>query len=215
MKRFGTFEFDAGTRRLTDDGRDVHLTPKAFDLLCVLIDAAPEVVPKRELFERLWPRQSISDATLAGLIKELRRAFEDKGRRERIIRTAHRVGYAFDAPLSGRDTVSQSRCMLVIDGQRSVLTDGENFVGRDPACRVWIDKATVSRLHARIEVNDRDTTLEDLGSKNGTRIGNAIIDGVSVLRDGDRIRFGGVRAVFRVSPPDHPTQTQLSIAEDR
>ena len=44
--RFSGYRLDGAARRLTRDGADVHLTPKAFDLLCLLVDAAPRVVPK-------------------------------------------------------------------------------------------------------------------------------------------------------------------------
>lgn len=210
MQRFGSFEFDVGSRRLLSGGHDVHLTPKAFDLLSVLIEAAPEVVSKRDLFDRLWPRQEISDATLAGLVKELRRALKDKAGSDRIIRTVHRVGYAFDAALSAPVQDRLSNCILVVDGQRNVLLDGENFVGRDPACSVWIDKATVSRQHARIMVRDHDATLEDLGSKNGTRVGDESVEAPRELRDGDIIRFGEVETIFREGRSSLPTDTQAS-----
>ena len=49
MALFGSFEFDAARRQLSREGREVHLTPKAFDLLKVLLEAAPRVVPKGEL----------------------------------------------------------------------------------------------------------------------------------------------------------------------
>ena len=58
MARFGPFEFDAARRQVTRDGCDVHLTPKAFDLLGVLIEAAPRVVPKAELHKGCGRRAS-------------------------------------------------------------------------------------------------------------------------------------------------------------
>ena len=44
MIRFGGFEFDPVTRRVRCDGADVHLAPKAFELLAVLLEGAPRVV---------------------------------------------------------------------------------------------------------------------------------------------------------------------------
>ena len=58
-------------------GEPVHLTPKAFDLLSLLVEAAPRVVPKREIHERLWRGGVVTDATLVGLVKEIRRALDD------------------------------------------------------------------------------------------------------------------------------------------
>jgi TolB-like protein/Tfp pilus assembly protein PilF len=96
IKRFGTFVYDGRRRQvLSDTGDVVHLTPKAFNLLGVLLEAAPGVVSKAELHERLWPGLFVSEATLVGLIKELRRAFNDRDRPSPLIRTSHGVGYAF------------------------------------------------------------------------------------------------------------------------
>ena len=60
MARFGPFEFAAARRQVTRDGCDVHLTPKAFDLLGVLLEAAPRVSQKpsftRGCGRRAWSR---------------------------------------------------------------------------------------------------------------------------------------------------------------
>ena len=95
-QRFGAFTLHADRRQLLRDGREVHLTPKAFDLLTLLVAHAPAVVPKREIHARLWPDTFVSDATLVGLVKEVRRALNDE-QQGTVIRTAHRVGYAFAA----------------------------------------------------------------------------------------------------------------------
>ena len=53
--RFGSFTFDARRRQvLHADGGLIHLTPKAFDLLGVLLESSPRVVSKAELHERVW-----------------------------------------------------------------------------------------------------------------------------------------------------------------
>ena len=51
--RFGACELDAARRQLLREGREIHLTPKAFELLTQLVDAAPRVVKKLALHERL------------------------------------------------------------------------------------------------------------------------------------------------------------------
>jgi DNA-binding winged helix-turn-helix (wHTH) protein len=103
MVRFQSFDFDSVRRRLSRAGEEVHLTPKAFDLLALLIEAAPRVVPKAEFHRHLWPNGVVSDATLAGLVKELRRALAGHEPGASFIRTAHRVGYAFDMPVIAND----------------------------------------------------------------------------------------------------------------
>jgi DNA-binding winged helix-turn-helix (wHTH) protein len=54
IARFGQFTLDTDQRRLFRGEADVHLTPKAFDLLVLLIDEAPHVVRKGALHQRLW-----------------------------------------------------------------------------------------------------------------------------------------------------------------
>jgi DNA-binding winged helix-turn-helix (wHTH) protein len=195
--RYGPFEFDSAARRLLRLGEPVHLTPKAFDLLRVLIDAAPGVVTKKELHAKLWPNHAVTDATLVSLIKELRRALGDKDAECRMIRTIHRVGYAFDVPRKWTPRSQSPGGLLLIGPRRVTLSEHENLIGRNPSCTVCIDDATVSRRHARIFVQAGRITLEDLGSKNGTRIGGRSILDSCELHDGDAIQFGDVDAVFR------------------
>src|SRR4051812_30845488 len=61
---FGAFALDSDLRQVTCEGREIHLTPKAFDLLTLLIADAGRVMTKKELHERLWPDSFVSDATL-------------------------------------------------------------------------------------------------------------------------------------------------------
>ena len=94
--RFGTLMFDSSTRQVVgENGAAVHLTRKAFDLLALLIAEAPRVVHKSEIHERLWPGVFVTDATVIGLVKELRRALQDRDSRAPVIRTSHGIGYAF------------------------------------------------------------------------------------------------------------------------
>ena len=208
MFRFGPFELDTARRQLVRDGRATHLTPKAFDLLRLLISAAPRVVPKAEIHDALWPHTVVADATLVGLVKELRRALDDTAPEAPIIRTAHRIGYAFEAPLAPQQQGRGSQLWL-IDGERRIsLQNGENVVGRDPQVAVWLDYASVSRRHARIVVADGRAVLEDLGSKNGTTVGAERIASPRELRDGERLEFGRVTLVFRTQPTALATVTQ-------
>ena len=86
--RFGSFALAIDSRRLTRAGADLHLTPKAFDLLALLVDAAPRVVPKAELHQRLWPDTFVADTTLVGLVKEVRRVLGDADAASPLIRTS-------------------------------------------------------------------------------------------------------------------------------
>jgi len=177
--RFGAFTLDSDQRQLTSTaGGEVHLTPKAFDLLELLMGEAPRVVRKAELHERLWPGTFVSDATLVGLVKEVRRALDDRDAASPLIRTAHGVGYAFSGQIESvvahKSDISR---WIVAGGRRIPLSEGENLIGRDPASAVRLDTGGVSRRHARILVVDGDAVLEDAGSKNGTMLDDTPITG--------------------------------------
>jgi len=77
------------------------------------------------------------------------------------------------------------------------LEEGENILGRDPAARGSIPDASISRRHARITVRGDAATLEDLASKNGTFVGEERVTKPTPLSNGDVVRFGLVRFVFR------------------
>lgn len=207
--RFGSFSFDTDTRRLERAGAPIHLTPKAFDLLALLIQEAPRVVSKAELHERLWPGAFVSDATLVGLVKEVRRALAGHDG-STWIRTAHRVGYAFSGPIEvGRPPAAPAVTHWIArDKDRIPLADGVNVIGRDPASTVWIDVAGVSRRHACIVVSGGSATLEDLGSKNGTMRGSEVITKRVALRDADRIQIASVALVFRAASSGASTDTE-------
>src|SRR6185436_4698358 len=93
--RFGEFTLDSEARRLIRRGGDVHLSPKAFDLLRLLIEHRPNVLDKAALHAQIWPRTFVVDATLSVLVAELRRALADNAREPRFIRTVHALGYSF------------------------------------------------------------------------------------------------------------------------
>jgi len=92
---------------------------------------------------------------------------------------------------------------LILDDQRWVLREGENIIGRGAGVAVRIELVGVSRHHARIRVTNGRSTIEDLGSKNGTFTGQERTHVPRLLHDGDVIRLGRrVRLLFRQSVDD-------------
>lgn len=97
---FGDNTFDSAARTLVRGGGSVRLSGKAFQLLELLLAARPNPVSKEDLFARLWPDTFVSEANLASLVKEIRAATGDDARAPRFVRTVHRFGYAFHAPVT-------------------------------------------------------------------------------------------------------------------
>ena len=213
--RFHGFALDAGRRILSLDGRRVHLTRKAFDLLSTLIEQAPRVVSKDELHRRLWPDTFVTDATVAGVIKELRRALGNHAGGEPLIRTAHGVGFAFTGTIQSGDSSDPAAIYLLVSGSRRLsLGEGANDIGRDPSAAVWLDSPQASRRHARITIADDVATLEDLGSKNCTLVNERQVTEPTRLSDGDAIQVGSTVFVFRVTSSRASTETAANSAQN-
>ena len=92
---FGPFVFDDATRQLRRGRELVHLSPKAFELLAILVSRRPLAVSKADLHLHLWPDTFVSDSSLAVLVAELRKALGDSAEQPTYIRTVPRFGYAF------------------------------------------------------------------------------------------------------------------------
>ena len=197
---FGDCELDSGRRILLRHGRETPLSPKAFQLLELLVDRRPEAVAKSELLEHLWMEVSVSDASLHNLVAEIRAALGDNPRAARYIRTVPRFGYAFqaDARPAARDSkTAQLSGPRVVSGDREwLLAEGSNLVGRDRGCAVYVNSPTLSRRHACIVIQGVDALLEDLGSKNGTYVNRHPVSQPVVLNDGDHIQFGSVEMIY-------------------
>ena len=198
--------FDAERRTVVAaDGTPRHLTPKAFDLLEILIEEAPRVVRKAELHTRLWADSFVSDAALTSLVKELRRVLRDLDEAP-LIRTAHGVGYAFDHACSFARITPEGH-WLVGPRRRYELKPGANVIGRDATADVRLDGIEVSRRHACIAVAGESAAIEDLGSKNGTTVGEALLTSRFGLKDGDCIRVGSLMLTYRRQANDGSTAT--------
>jgi DNA-binding winged helix-turn-helix (wHTH) protein len=205
---FAHFTFDPERRVVAGaDGAPLHLTPKAFDLLHVLVDEAPRVVPKEELHRRLWADTFVTDAALTGLVKELRRVLRDGDSASPVIKTTHGVGYALDRSCSRVDATIASVHWLIGPHRRYALNGSISIIGREAACEVRLDEAGVSRRHAQIVISGDRAAIEDLGSKNGTTVGGHAISGSVDLEDGDSIRVGGVLLTYRRQGTDGTTAT--------
>jgi DNA-binding winged helix-turn-helix (wHTH) protein len=210
--RFGPFTIDSRTRRLLRDDQEVHLSPKAFDLLLSLVENRSRAMSKADLLKHLWPSSFVLETNLAGLIAEVRRGLGDVADDPRFVRTMHRFGYWFigsvhEGHAEGEPVRSATRYWLVWETRQVPLAEGENILGRAPDAAVWIDALGVSRHHARIIVEGGDATVEDLGSKNGTYVGAERVTAPCRLSDGDQIRLGSVVITFRIPPPVGSTET--------
>ncbi len=206
---FGDYRLDAATRQLFRRQGEVHVSPKAFDLLIVLIENRARAVSKAELHERLWPSTFVTEANLASLVAELRRALCDRSETPKFVRTVHRFGYAFCGEISDEASTPPAAysCWVVWHGREIPMRDRENIIGRDPSAAIRLDFPSVSRRHARIVLSPIAATLEDLGSKNGTFLRNERLTGPAALADRDDLQVGSVKMTVRLMRGYETTET--------
>src|SRR5512143_1702939 len=170
--RFGDVILDVEARRLERAGRPVHLSPKAFRFLALLVASRPKALSKFDIQEELWPKTFVADLNLRAIVNEVRAAIGDSGRKGALVRTVHGFGYAFSGKVLDSAPPREARAPVVHRlswaGDEAELAEGENVLGRDSGADIWIGDESVSRRHARVVVDHETATLEDLRSKNGT-----------------------------------------------
>ena len=213
--QFDDLIFDADTRQAWIGRKEIRLSPKAFDLLALLIARRPKAVSKADIREHLWPGTFVSDSNLPSLISEIRDAIADHRREPGLLRTLHGFGYAFQAE-QGSETQQLTPPSDVPNGwlvgstAEVALLAGENIIGREGEGVILVKSSTVSRKHARIAIDASGAVVEDLGSKNGTYVNDRRIDVPTPVVDGDQVRIGSLLFTFRLSQGNETTETQSS-----
>ena len=108
---FGPFRIDVAERLLRRDGESIPLTPKAFDLLLMLVENKGHLLEKDELMKMLWPTTFVEEANLSNNISQLRKALSIDPVHQ-YIETVPRRGYRFIADVTELsptlDSVEQS-----------------------------------------------------------------------------------------------------------
>lgn len=217
--RFGDFTLDDACRLLVLGNEEVHLSPKAFDLLAFLLDHRSRAVSKAELQQHLWPTTFVEETNIAGLVAEIRRALRDPAHEPLFIRTVYAFGYRFVGevtvgPKVAPDEPGRTRFYLLSGGAEMLVMEGTSVIGRAEDATIRIDSPGVSRHHARILLSRGVATLEDARSKNGTHVNGERVSRAVPLADGDEIRLGTVVLRVRLATPGSPTATVPSGTGD-
>ncbi len=93
--RFENFLLDTDKRELHRFGQLRPLEPQVFDLLEYLIASRDRVVTRDDIFSVIWPDRFVSDGALSTRINAARRAVDDDGIAQRLIRTIRTKGFRF------------------------------------------------------------------------------------------------------------------------
>ena len=217
--RFLDCELDFDLHELRRGGELVHLTPKAYALLELLARERPRAVGRQQILDAVWPETFVGDGSISVAIAEVRRALGDSGPDGRSVRTVRGFGYAFCAvvtspataePLPSMEPPPTAVCRLVAWGvDQRFLAIGEYLIGRGKECGLQVDVASLSRRHARLTVGEREATLEDLASKNGSFLNGERLAGsfAGAVHEGDEIRLGSVVFSLHWLANAGPTET--------
>lgn len=206
--RFAECVLDPEARELRLRGEPARLSPRAFQLLTLLVDRRPRPLTQQQLRDALWPDTSVGYTSLAQVVAEVRRAIGDSAEAGRLVRTVPRVGYAFVAPVvEERARRPRGVGVLVTSESEYLVPEGETLVGRGTECGIRLPSSRVSRVHARVRTEGERVLVEDAGSKNGTWVNRERLQGPALLEDGDEVLFGTFRAVFQRSGASGSTRT--------
>ena len=96
--KFGLCEISLARREILVAGQRHELQRQPFDVLVYLIEHRERVVRTDELLDRLWGHAAVQIGTVSTTLARIRRAIADSSDNE-VIRTYHRVGYRFVAPV--------------------------------------------------------------------------------------------------------------------
>jgi DNA-binding winged helix-turn-helix (wHTH) protein len=210
---FGDFVLDLDARELRRGNEPIAVSPKAYELLQILVSERPKALSKLDLQERLWPDTFVVEKNLVNVVAEIRAALGDDATHPRFVRTIPRFGYSFREPAvaiseRNRDADTSVRFRLRWPDGRAALKEGDHVVGRDPDLELFIDEPSVSRRHAVIRVSGANATIQDLGSKNGTFVADRSAVDPMTLADGDIIRLGSVQLTFVSVSAGYSTRTE-------
>lgn len=212
--RFADCDLDTDARQLVRGGHEIHLSPKAFELLKLLVEQRPRALSKQELLDKIWPGVFVSDASLARAASEIRDAIDDHSRSDGFLQTVHGFGYRFASagvvtlPASAEHADGPA-CWLVGRDCEFRVGDGDHLLGREPGVPIRLDSPKVSRHHARLVIAGRAASIEDLGSKNGTFVRGVRIGERTQLHAGDDIQIGPIKLIFRIIEGLGSTQTEI------
>ena len=101
--RFDTYSLDTDRLELRNDAALVTVEPQVFALLVFLIENRDKVVTKDEIIDVVWKGRIVSDSTLNSRINAARRALDDDGKNQAVIKTFPRRGFRFVAEIKKGD----------------------------------------------------------------------------------------------------------------
>jgi TolB-like protein/Tfp pilus assembly protein PilF len=192
----GSFRVEPGEGRVLREGRPVALTPKAFDLLVLLLSRHSCLVRREELLSTLWPDAFVDESNLTGAIWAVRKVL---GRDRRWIETVPKQGYRFVGPVQQLHPSTERQPQSTDQRIASIAVLPLVNVAADPEQEYFVDGMTDALIAdlaqvSALKVISRTTVMRYKGTRARVpEIARELnVDGLiegSVLRIGDRVRI--------------------------
>jgi DNA-binding winged helix-turn-helix (wHTH) protein/TolB-like protein/Tfp pilus assembly protein PilF len=119
---FGAFRLDTAERLLLRGGEVVPLTPKAFDVLVVLVEQPGHLIEKEVLLKAVWPDSFVEENNLADNISRLRKALGEGESGQKYIETVPKRGYRFVAGVQELNDASLAQDVPVASLPNEIVT---------------------------------------------------------------------------------------------
>jgi DNA-binding winged helix-turn-helix (wHTH) protein len=134
LYEFGPFLLNTAERVLLRDSEPVLLTPKAFEILTVLVRHSGHLVEKEELMRNVWPDAFVEEANITQHVSTIRKALGDGTDDHRYIETVPRLGYRFVAnvrelPWGSRERIAEESSSLSVTTEDRGETSRPETVG--------------------------------------------------------------------------------------
>jgi TolB-like protein/DNA-binding winged helix-turn-helix (wHTH) protein/Flp pilus assembly protein TadD len=122
---FEGFRLDPSERQLRSEGKILPLTPKAFDVLLLLVENGGHALRKHEFLEKIWADSYVEEKNLADNISLLRKILGDDVKAPSFIETVPRLGYRFVADV--REVREEGADLLLAERSREHVVIEEEF----------------------------------------------------------------------------------------
>jgi len=129
--QFDQFELDMARFELREEGAVRPLEPQVFTLLAYLVEHRERLVPKDEIFEKLWDGRVVTDSALTSRIKSARQVLGDSGKAQQFIKTIYGKGFRFVADVRFAHSTS-----MVLPGDGTGKTDVAIELSQRPSIAV-------------------------------------------------------------------------------
>jgi len=205
LYEFGPYRLDASARVLLREGAVVPLTPKALEILAVLVKHRGELVTKEELLKAVWPDTFVEEGSLTQNISILRKALGPDAEGHPYIETMAKRGYRFAAQVRVAESDPGKPAAATAPTRRRRLGVVAALVvlaaAGGAAFYVWLGART-SRV--------RSLAVLPLENHSGDPTQEYFVDGLTEALIGDLAKIRALRVVSRTSAMHYKKTTKLA-----